>query len=83
MTETIEHDVVDRPPVRLSERVAQATNEAGEPRVMVHDDGTTEIELDVYAIAETALPRPVRRISRRFSGRRDSPRTVRYVTRRP
>jgi hypothetical protein len=47
------------------------------------DTESTEIELDVYAIAETALPRPVRRISRRFSGRRDSQRTVRYVTRRP
>lgn len=89
VTEPIEDGIVDGQPLRLSERIARATSGAGEPRVTIHDDGTTEIELEVYAISETALPRPdphvgvAKRISRRFSGRRESPGTVRYVTRRP
>ncbi len=77
------------PALTLRERVAKAAREADGPRVTVHDDGTTEIELEVYAITGTALPRPdhrtgiVKRFTTRISGKREQTGTVRYVTRRP
>jgi hypothetical protein len=89
VTEPVEGDAADDAPLRLSERVARAARETEGPRIILHDDGTTEIEIDVYAITYAALPRPephvgvMKRISRRLSGKHESAGTVRYVTRRP